>query len=494
MTTNAITNIATHSSDSITNTMIFQRVTNCCRNVFLYMPNQLRELDITGRSSLFQFSKALLIKEKDSSIKKIFKTSFNIIPIIPIMIVITFVIDNLLKYLKENKLDRLENNYENKIDACFQIDEKVINLINQKLFFSDCKEIGKYVDKVNSGNKEVQKELQNLQSIFFSKLEQIKSLSVELDSSIRELKMLKKLIYYKDVEIENISQNISFCRDNISKENYIDKLGNIETIYHCISNMMGQIDSTHRDFIREIFFNCSYTQFSNRIAQHRENFETNLHNISNDLNRESEIDYLKNLRDDVILNEITSYLYELLTYNEGYLKKSLLLTLGSQKDTTNILKNASRVIENYEKSFPFEEKENILSFIKKRNDYIEKVKNKLIRPNRAVTISDCVQQRSEIRSLINETNDKLKSLKDLPADHYLRERYLHSLEEKKKAVLSIDANLQKNIDDLHPFETKVNQYENTLNNCKIPAFLPTPLESSCYELKNAYSYCKDLVC
>lgn len=502
MSVNAIiTNQVTGSIDNTINMPVSKKITEVCKDFFLYIPNQLIELDITGRSSLFHFTKALLINEADSRIKKTMKISCCVLPIIPAVIITTFVVDNIFKLFKENKLDKLEKEYDETISMYLKkIEAKRTNVLT-KYRSSDFRKIEKGMHEVTLYNEKAQQDLKILKDQFFSKLAQNRTLSFQLDSSSKDLTILKDLISREENKIKDIVQSIKYC-DNIWKVDYKKKLHHIGVIH---KKILEEINNSNPNpcehFYRITSFDILRSNFLGRIQTYSDEFEKVKEEI---INKVPDTEISGNSGDPSIyeteqfqqlISEINFHLCELQHLCEFTLKKERLSTLATQEDSVDKLGRAKHWLKKYEKTFPFEEKAKVCEFIKNHNAYIQSITNKLIYlPNYTeVTTNDCLEYRSMIQSLITQTNDKLNLLKTLPANHYLKERYLRSLEEKKQRGIFTDAKLREIIDELSPFEENLTGYKRRLNSYKSFGQEPVLLERSYKELTQKYQDCRNVL-
>lgn len=100
---------------------------------FNFIPEQLNELKVSGRDSLFSITQNLLIRQDDSSTKKAIKAFFYVVPVIPAVIGATSIIDNICKVFKNDVIQELDKNL---IDHYLSCEEFVKELTDPLHYFS----------------------------------------------------------------------------------------------------------------------------------------------------------------------------------------------------------------------------------------------------------------------------------------------------------------------------------------------------------------------
>lgn len=459
---------------------------------------KLRELEVSGRSTLFSVTKHLLPKEEDSSNKKIMKAFFT--PITALTMGLTAIVDHTLKYTKNDCIEELGKDLE----RCNKASEELLELQSAALQYFHSKEYEKFKEDAKSHFADIDNQhnqaahtLSTLKRKFYTTLEQVRTnLDCWLEKSSAALDSFTTIFSKSEnPDISKLKKSIEKLQDSLL---YSFKF-NIDIISDCdvIKGRLSKIAKQMNPAIEEAFASKSKV-FEKKIEYYMEKLSLVEKEIG-DLKRhqackesvEESVEFKtgpvkvtktiqskKQSKYDDYITELNSKKSEFQSSIKrtasSYIKffketrslfasnYSAAIIQQNHNKLKNLLREAQIHLNKYEVNFPKQEK----TVLKEEYDKV----------NRSINIKNLIQQcnfrhqyREELEkyrtsvsynsNLIKKTEGKLNELQSLSKHSSLKKDYEQKLGENKVSLSYKNSKLEQRYSTLYKFKEELLKFQ-----------------------------------
>lgn len=459
---------------------------------------KLRELEVSGRGTLFSVTKHLLPKEEDSSTKKIMKAVLT--PITALTMGLTAIVDHTLKYTKNDCIEELSKDLE----RCNKDSEELLGLQGTALQYFHSKDYEKFkkdaeshFTDIDNQHNEAAMTLCTLKHKFYTTLAQVcTNLDSWLEKSSAALERFTTIFSKSEnPDIFNLKKSIKTLEDGLF---YYSK-STIDIVTEC-RGIKGRLREIARqmDPAIEKTFSLKSEVFEEKIAHYmkklseveKEIGDLKRHQACKESVEESvefktgPIKVTKTLQSKKQSNS-DDYMMELNRKKSGF-ESSIQRTASSY---ISFFKKTRKLFEsNYGASIIQQNANELQNLLRESSTYFTKyqanfpkqektlLEQELDKVNNSTNIKDLIQKcnfkykyREELEKdrisisrnsdLIEKTERKLNELQSLSEYSSLRRVYEQKLRETKNSLISKNSKLQDRYSNLYEFQSQLLNFQ-----------------------------------